>query len=131
MNREEFLMEAALRLITAKPEKEVSEIAGMANELTERVFAKTEELPITNENWYDKSFDTTPVTNITGYIERNYSHCGYSVRIARIFSENNIKTVGDLLHIGRRMFIRYRDVGRGSINRIDDALDELYNIKGW
>ena len=130
MNREEFLMEAALRLITAKPEKEVSEIAGMANELTEQVFAKTEELPITNENWYGKSFDTIPVSNITGCIERNH-RCGYSARLERVFRENNIKTVGDLLHIGRQAFKWFRDVGTGSLRRIDEALEELYNIKGW
>jgi hypothetical protein len=58
-------------------------------------------------------------------------HTGYGVRLGKIFEMNNIKTVGDLLRIGRRNFRKYRSVGGGSISRIDDALEDLYNIKGW
>jgi hypothetical protein len=39
--------------------------------------------------------------------------------------------VGDLLKIGRSGFLKYRNVGKGSISRIDDALEKLYGIKNW
>lgn len=42
-----------------------------------------------------------------------------------------IKKVGDLLRITRRQFKKYRSVGGGSLSRIDNALEELYDIKGW
>jgi hypothetical protein len=56
---------------------------------------------------------------------------GYEVRLGKIFESNDIKTVGDLLRIGRRNFRKYRSVGGGSISRIDNALEMLYDIKGW
>ena len=56
---------------------------------------------------------------------------GYSVRLGKMFESRNINTVGDLLRIGRRNFGKIRSVGGGSISRIDDALEKLYDIKGW
>ena len=77
-------------------------------------------------------YDKTPVAEVIKYVETNdLGHCGYGIRIQNILHANNITTVGDLLREGRINFLRFRDVGRGSITRIDDALYELYGIKGW
>jgi hypothetical protein len=55
----------------------------------------------------------------------------YATKLTDIFHNNEINTVGDLLRIGRRYFSRYRNVGNGSISRIDDALAQLYGITNW
>jgi hypothetical protein len=132
MKREEFLMEAALRLIAAKPEENMWEIASMANDLTDRIFESVQQQEADSERWWSEEADKAPVNVIIGQIEKSsWRSTGYGVRLTRIFKDGNINTVGDLLRVGRHEFKRYRDVGGGSITRIDDALEELYNIQSW
>ena len=83
------------------------------------------------DRWWPDNVDIAPVDLILFHIGNREYHTGYGVRLGKIFEMNNIKTVGDLLRIGRRNFRKYRSVGGGSISRIDDALEDLYNIKGW
>ena len=83
------------------------------------------------DRWWPDNVDIAPVDLILFHIGNREYHTGYGVRLGKIFESNNIKTVGDLLRIGRRNFMKYRSVGGGSISRIDDALEDLYNIKGW
>lgn len=80
--------------------------------------------------WWSDEADKAPVRHICEHanLKRPY---GYGAKLDRIFSSCNIITVGDLLRIGRRSFLRYRSVGRGCISRIDDALEALYNITEW
>ena len=131
MKREEFLMEAALRLITAKPEEKMSEIATMANDITERVFNTAHHQKIDTGRWWSEEADKAPVNAIIKHIEEKRPSGGYGVRLDRVFRLSNIVTVGDLLRIGSRTFRKYRDVADGSICRISVALEELYNIQDW
>ena len=55
----------------------------------------------------------------------------YANKLKDIIFKYDINTVGDLLKIGRSDFSKYRNVGKGSISRIDDALEKLYGIKNW
>jgi hypothetical protein len=82
------------------------------------------------DRWWSDEADRAPVSSIIVYGITN-DHCGYAVRLDKIFDKYNIKTVGDLLRIGRKAFKKYRNVGGGSIHKIDRALEEMYNIKGW
>ena len=93
----------------------------------------TEELKPTeaHDRWWPDNVDIAPISTITRHISSMRYDPGYEVRLEKIFESNDIKTVGDLLRIGRRDFRRYRSVGTGSITRIDDALEDLYDIKGW
>ena len=93
----------------------------------------TEELKPTeaHDRWWPDNVDIAPISVITRRINSMRYDPGYEVRLEKIFESNDIKTVGDLLRIGRRDFKKYRSVGTGSITRIDDALEDLYNIKGW
>ena len=77
------------------------------------------------DRWWPDNVDIAPVDLILFHIGNREYHTGYGVRLGKIFEMNNIKTVGD------RNFRKYRSVGGGSISRIDDALEDLYNIKGW
>ena len=83
------------------------------------------------DRWWPDNVDIAPVNVIICHIGSKGWDPGYGVRLGKIFYSNNIKTVGDLLRIGRRDFRKYRSVGGGSITRIDDALEDLYDIKGW
>ena len=83
------------------------------------------------DRWWPDNVERAPIGEIICFIGSMSYDPGYSVRLGKIFESNNIKTVGDLLRIGRRNFRKYRSVGGGSISRIDDALEGLYDIKGW
>ena len=83
------------------------------------------------DRWWPDDVEVAPIEVIAGHIERSGYDPGYSVRLGKLFAANGIKKVGDLLRIGRCQFKKYRSVGNGSLSRIDDALEGLYNIKGW
>lgn len=83
------------------------------------------------DRWWPDNVDSAPVSAILSHVGYDGYDPGYEVRLGKIFESNNIKTVGDLLRIGRRDFRKYRSVGGGSISRIDNALETLYDIKGW
>ena len=83
------------------------------------------------DRWWPDNVDSAPVAVILSHVGYDGYDPGYEVRLGKIFESNNIKTVGDLLRIGRRDFRKYRSVGGGSISRIDNALEKLYDIKGW
>ena len=80
--------------------------------------------------WWSDEADKAPVRHICEHANMKRPY-GYGAKLDRIFSSCDIITVGDLLRIGRRSFLRYRSVGRGCISRIDDALEALYNITEW
>ena len=83
------------------------------------------------DRWWPDNVDSAPVAVILSHVGYNGYDPGYGVRLGKIFESNDIKTVGDLLRIGRRNFMKYRSVGGGSISRISNALETLYDIKGW
>ena len=83
------------------------------------------------DRWWPDNVDKAPVAVILSNVGHDGYDPGYEVRLGKIFEYYNIKTVGDLLRIGRRDFRKYRSVGGGSLSRIDDALERLYDIKGW
>ena len=85
----------------------------------------------TEGRWWPEDVDVAPVEAILGKIRSYGRSYGYAVRIRKIFYAKNIKTVGELLRVGRHEFKKYNQVGIGSLTRIDEALEDLYNIKGW
>jgi hypothetical protein len=87
--------------------------------------------PVAKERWWPDNVDIAPASVIIGYIEKSRRSYGYGVRLTKVFENYDIKTVGDILRQGRHNFMRYEGVGGGSAARIDDALEELYDIKSW
>lgn len=130
MTKEEFLQEAALRLITAKPAANMADVACWALDLTERIYPSSE-VPEIASGKCDRNVSTASVMEIVRYVKKQPYGRSYSMRIEKAFISNGIKTIGDLLHRGHREFKYYRNVGHGSIVRIEDALESLYNIKSW
>lgn len=126
MTKEEFTMEAALRLIVAKPQADMLKIADMAKDLAELITKRIGDN--TQEVAKQEDMDTVSVIPVFNYLD---SHNYNSTKLTRIFYENNIKTVGDLLRVGSYVLKKYRGVGLGTYRRICDALYELYGIEEW
>ena len=56
---------------------------------------------------------------------------GNAVRFMNVAKDHNIETVGQLLEVGSARFKQFRNMGSLCINRISEALDNLYGIKSW
>lgn len=76
-------------------------------------------------------YDNTSVREIIKYLVKNdrYNDKRYAISLVNVFNDNGINTIGDILRIGRRAFMQIKGVGKGSVTRIDDALEELYGIE--
>jgi len=78
-------------------------------------------------------YDKTSVREIIKHLVKNgrYGDQRYASSLVHVFNNNGINTIGDILRIGRRAFMQIENVGKGSITRVDDSLEELYGIKDW
>ena len=45
--------------------------------------------------------------------------------------DNGINTVGDLIRCGGHKFRTFKNVGRSTVNKIDDALEQYYGVNDW
>ena len=81
----------------------------------------------------DVDYNKVSVREIIRYLIKNdrYSDKRYASSLINVFNDNGINTVGDILRLDRREFLRIKGVGKGSVARIDDTLEELYGIKDW
>ena len=62
---------------------------------------------------------------------RGYKKRGNAIRFIYVAHEHDIKTVGQLLAVGRAKFEEFRKMGKSCADRISEALDNLYGIKSW
>ena len=78
-------------------------------------------------------YDKTSVREIIKHLVKNGRHGDkrYASSLLNVFNDNGINTVGDILRLDRRDFMQIKGVGKGSVTRVDDALEELYGIKDW
>lgn len=78
-------------------------------------------------------YDKTSVREIIKHFVKKgrYGNQRYATSLVNVFNNNGINTVGDILRMGRRGFMTLKGVGKGSVTRIDDALEELYGIINW
>ena len=122
MTKEEFLIEVTLRLVSTRVDCSPATIIDMAEELTNSVFSS-------DTSSYNKDINNQPIQTVIQNVDKNtYPGSGFVKRITKVFKENNINTVGDLLKVGQYNFMNFKFVGRGMVNQISIALDELYGI---
>ena len=78
-------------------------------------------------------YDKTSVREIIKHLVKHgdYGDQRYASSLVNVFNDNGINTVGDILRIGRLSFMQIKGVGKGSVTRIDDALEDLYGIVNW
>ena len=103
--------------------------AGVTLEVLYRWIIEDSEVDVDNQKDYDK----VSVREIIKYLTNNdrYSDKRYASSLINVFNDNGINTIGDILRLDRREFLRIKGVGKGSVTRIDNALEELYGIKDW
>lgn len=145
MTKQEFIQEAVLRLLSieVKPIEEVGDYVNYATRLADAVFQEEE---IVKEEAMLQFSD--PIQKLLDEIDRidleeakkkeeEYREIGWvmkvnkkgrSARLSNIFNEHNIKTIGDLLNMGRVELSRKRNVGSICVFRVCDALRNLYGI---
>ena len=78
-------------------------------------------------------YDNISVREIIKHLVKNgkYGDQRYASSLVNVFNDNGINTIGDILRMGRLAFMQIKGVGKGSVTRIDDALEELYGIVNW
>ena len=78
-------------------------------------------------------YDKTSVREIIKHLVKKgkYGDQRYASSLVNVFNNNGINTIGDILRMGRRGFMKLNGVGKGSVTRVDDSLEELYGIKDW
>lgn len=150
MTKQEFIQEAALRLIGARPTESVYEIHRLAKTLADRVYEDEQETPSEPDQPAPAVSDPGNLRSASLYHLLNeidkieaadveerkksgfYSQmAGFGVRLANVFSREEIETVGDLLDTGSREMLKKKDVGPGCISLLRRALKNLYNIENW
>lgn len=104
--------------------------AGVTLEVLYRWIIEEPEVDVDNPK---TDYDKVSVHEIIRHLAKNgkYGDQRYASSLVNVFNDNGINTVGDILRIDRREFLRIKGVGKGSVTRIDDALEELYGIKDW
>ena len=139
MNKKEFIIEAALRMVSQG--MPVHNIPQAARQLADELYP---EAPI-----HHGKPDTDSIEVLLKEVERlenekvneqkerhrdmnwTFQRSGFAVRLHKVFESEDIHTVGDLLQRGRREFLKMRNVGKTSVELIDQALANLYNITTW
>jgi len=90
-----------------------------------------EEPEVEDEATDNNSFDSVDIKDVLNIVRKNQSFSsGIATMVETVFHNNNINTVGDLIRVGRRDFLKYRLIGKKSVWAIDNALEEL-GVKGW
>ena len=85
--------------------------------------------------WIVKESDSKIVSKYTQFDDTPIEELAYKTRIEGTIikrcKENNINTVGELIHCGAHKFRTFRLVGRGTVRKINNALQEYFGISDW
>ena len=164
MTKNEFIQEAALRLISASVYEQVTVelLASAARHIADEVWAVLDDEA---EVLSDSSADATPSSNAevlaafpdneplqtvakeiarletleleakrAHYNTNYYQSGGLDIRFLNVCKWNKVQpitTVKDLIDFGRHNFSELRNIGPHTMKLVDQALDNLYNIKSW
>lgn len=145
MNKKEFIIEAALRMVGNYQGVTMEDIAGMARDLADELYPEepihhgkpdTDSIEVLL-----KEVDRLDQENAKAETERYrqmYGHdmyhaqkSGHAVRLQKVFKTADVKTVGDLLSRGSREFLKMPKAGKLCVEIVDQALVNLYNITTW
>ena len=132
MNKKEFIIEAALRMVSQG--MPVMDIPQAARQLADELYP---EAPV-----HHGKPETDPIEVLIDEVrrveeqhvkEKEYrsQKSGLDVRLGKVFYEKDIETVGQLLQLGRDKFRRLRKVGSLCVDIVNEALANLYNITVW
>lgn len=165
MTKNEFIQEAALRLISAWANAgsfTTEELAKAAKALADDVWKQfDDEAEVLSDSSADATPssdaevlaafpDNEPIQTVAKEIARletleleakrahyktsYYQSGGLDIRFLNVckrYDGPHIDTVKDLIDFGRHDFSDLRNIGPHTLKLIDQALDNLYNIKSW
>ena len=157
MTKNKIIKEAALRLISAWANAgsfTTEELAQAAKALADEVWkqfdeeeptAETEVLALVPDNEKVQTLakeiarieryeveQKNAIKKNQGWNGRNYYQIsGADVRFLNVCHHEGISTLGDMMRIGRQGFSRLRNMGPLTMELVDKALENLYNIKSW
>ena len=90
-----------------------------------------EEPDVEVEEHTQNKYDNISVSEILKLVRKNKgTSSSITEYLSTSFRKNDIRTVGDLLKIGKQCFKKYRNIGKQSIWALDDALAEL-GVTTW
>lgn len=137
MNKNEFIIEAALRMVGNYQGVTMEDIAGMARDLADELYP---EAPIHHGKPDTDSIEVLlkEVAKVEEQhveeLKKDYRYRqkgGLDIRLRNAIASCSIETVGDLLKYGRRELQKTRNVGPHTVECVDEALLNLYNITTW
>ena len=159
MTKNEFIQEAALRLISACADAgsfTTENVAAAAKALADEVWKQfDDEAEVLSGSPAEGEIlaiipDNEPIQTVANEISRletlelqakrahydttYYQSGGLDIRFLNVckrYDGPHIKTVKDLIDFGRHNFTELRNIGPHTMKRVDQALDNLYNIKSW
>ena len=115
MTKEEFMMEAALRLLSLN-RYTASRIAQEVKELTGRLFNDVD----------TKSYEFVPLSEVLEHVDNRYSSWFESG-----FNYEGLSTIGDLLKYPPKSCLKFKNIGRKGVRDLDRVLMEKYGIEDW
>ena len=155
MTKNEFIQEAALRLITAWGGCSFTSenVADAAKNIADEVWklfndeqpAEPQVLAMVPDNEKVQTLakeiarieryeveQKNAIKKNQGWNGRNYYQIsGADVRFLNVCHHEDISTLGDMMRIGRHGFSRLRNMGPLTMELVDKAIENLYNIKSW
>ena len=141
MNKKEFIIEAALRMVSQG--MPVADIPQAARQLADELYHEApihhgkpdtdsiEELLKEVDRLEDEAIREEREDCKRNWPGRHPQKSGFAVRLHKVFESEDIHTVGDLLKRGSREFMKMRNVGKLCVETVDQALSNLYNITTW
>ncbi len=139
MTKQEFIIEAVLRMISNNTAASYSSLVEEATKLADELFPEKEaknddtisallkEIDRIEEEEKRKESEKLRAEGYSCSAQKG----GYGVRLSKVFEKKEIYTIEDLLKVRRTNFNRLQNVGEKSTRLVDLALQNLYGIKSW
>lgn len=150
MTKQEFIQEAALRLLSSQLAYTMKEVTDNSRALADEIYGKDEEQepeiltaipadePITNLffeidrlDWEERMCRVDEYKVKYPKWKFRPQKSGYAERVRKICSVLGIKQVINLIDFGRSKFRRQQNIGEKTIEIVNEALMNLYNVKSW
>jgi hypothetical protein len=153
MERLDFIQKTVITLLGSDVNMTNDEIFKRACDLADYIYGKQEIKPVTmnqvrfpNPVWKDYElirlyraldwYDTEECKKKNARMReigsnRHYGKSGYSERMGSVAYDAKLITVGDLVYIGSKGFLRLKNVGPKLKKAVSVCLEKLYDIKEW
>lgn len=95
------------------------------------VFLLGQEDPLTFDYASEKQLQSDLVDLIAGVDDRFFPFSEISVRAQRVFADAGANTMDDVLRFGRIRLIRRKNIGKGTVEQVDNVMRTLGREMDW